>query len=208
MSDVSLTHTIDPPSVSTTEVQENFEDLRDGINNQFPVVEADIQSTNNPVFKTLLVANSVTQQSLAAGTYALGFGSQIDDPSPVSLGAEQIAVIYLDDADYAVSSLTAKLRVRAQVSTNGTVPAITFTFGLRPVTFSGAGDVLNATLGAVVASSTVAIASPPANTVTGGVSSEFNVPADGIYALGVLTSATLTNNATCLLSAQLQTRNT
>lgn len=219
MSDVSLPNTIAPPTVSTSEVQGNDEALRDFVNGSgwvdttkyedASVTDAKLASPNNSVYKTLLIARSVAAADVAAGTYALGEeGGALSDSTPISLvPAAPFATVYLDDADFTVASKTTKLRVRGIVRTNGTVPAITFTFGLYPVTWSGGADALVATLGTVVASSTAAIASPSANSATTAVSSDVNVPSDGDYCLGVVTSATLTNNSACLLSAQLQTRN-
>lgn len=206
MADVALSHTIAPPTVSTTEVQENFEALRDGINDHLPMTDADLASANNSVYKTLLSSGGVLSTDRIAGTYTFTeAGSLLASGSTV--GGNGLTAIYLDDADYSVGSLTAKLRMRAQVSTNATQPTLTFTVGLYPVTVTGAADAITATLGTVVSGSTVAIASPAASTVTSGVGSDFNIPADGLYVMGVVTSATLTNNNVSLVNMSLQTRN-
>lgn len=219
MSDVTLPNTIATGQQrSATKIQQNDEALRDFVNGTgwvetdklaaLAVTDAKIASANNSVYKTLLTAEGSMSSDMVAGTYAFIPGRSAMLASPVSIATTPIVARYLDDADFTVASLTTKLRVRLTVSTNGTVPALTFTAGLYPVTFSGAADVLTATLGAVVASSTAAIASPAANGTTVAVSSDVNVPADGLYAFGVVTSATLTNNAAVFLTAQLQTRNT
>jgi hypothetical protein len=114
--------------------------------------------------------------------------------------------LYLDNADYAISGRNTRLRLRGTVSSNATPPAITFTFGLYPVTASGAADTVIMTLGTVVASSTAAVASPAASETTAAVSSEFAVPSDGLYAFGVVTSAQLANNNSSYLTAELQQR--
>lgn len=115
--------------------------------------------------------------------------------------------IYFDDADYVISGKTLKMRLRAQVAVNATKAAIKFTFGLYPITVAGGSDILTMTLGSVVSSSTVEINEPAASTVSQGNSGDFTIPSDGAYALGVVTSATLTNLSAALVSAQLQVRN-
>lgn len=186
------------------------------------VADSNLVSPNNSAYRTLLTAGTTVTNSLGAGTYFLG-GQTVSSagtgllplPSPGSLTttvsaniyATAPALIYFDDADYTVGSLTQKLRVKCQVSANGTQPTITFTFGLYPVTFSGGSTTLTATLGTVIAGSTKAIASPAASSTTQGNSGDFTVPADGQYALGVVTNGTLTTSNASLLTAQLQTRN-
>lgn len=170
-------------------------------------------ASNNSVYKSLLSVSKAMRgpDGYVAGTYVLGGITPSLDPDPFEVvgSTQHLAFpgVYLDDADYAVAGLTAKLRVRAQVSTNGTVPALTFTVGLYPLTFTGGSGNLAATLGTVVAGSTVAIASPSASATTSGVSTAVNIPADGLYCLAVATSATLTTNTAVLVTAQLQTRN-
>lgn len=168
-------------------------------------------------YQNILQAQGIAQVDLSAGTYfVLNTPSQIVSHALVGSGSSMTFVasannsdialpaLYLDDADYSIPGRTTKLRVRAQVSTNATQPTITFTFGLYPVTFAGAADTLVPTLGTVVPGSTVAIASPAASTTTPGNSGDFTFPSDGLYALGVVTSAGLTNNNMSLLTAQLQ----
>ena len=136
-----------------------------------------------------------------AGTYFLN-GISTASPGNVEL----VTMFYFDDADYLVSSKTQKLRVRAQVLVNATAPAITYTVGLYPLTIAGLIDVLTPTLGTVVTGSTVALASPPASTVTQANSGDFTIPADGAYAFGVVMSATIANNSKVAFCAALQTR--
>lgn len=151
------------------------------------------------------VANTVlTADQVAATLILTGLGSVAPAQASGTAGSgSSTPLFYLDDADWGTLP---KLRLRAQVAANATAPGITFTFGLYPVTVAGGADVLTATLGAVVASSTVAIASPSASTVTQGVNSDFTFPTDGAYALGVVTSGTLANNSAVNLHAQLQVK--
>jgi hypothetical protein len=149
---------------------------------------------------------------LPAGTYFLTAGATnilSTAASPITLtsgNAVPIHPVYFDDADYLVAGLTQKLRIRAQAACNATKAAIKFTFGLYPITVAGGVDEMVVTAGTVVAGSTVEINEPAASTVTSGAGSDFTIPSDGLYGLAVVTSATLTNNSSVAVSAQLQTR--
>lgn len=170
------------------------------------VADVDLTSPNNSTYKTLLNVGSITTAGLVAGTYELFWGLLTVVSGGVGLGA--LPLIYFDDADYTVSGLTQKLRVSAQVLPNSVAPGtISFTFGLYPVTVAGAATAINYTLGTLVPSSTAVIANPTASTPARGVSSDFTVPADGYYALGVVTSATIAATSVQALNATLQVRN-
>lgn len=175
------------------------------------VTDAKLASPNNSTYKTILTANAWAGTDSPAATYPLAgalLSANSDSGSDFAVGPVLPPMIYFDDADYTVGSLTQKLRVRAQVNTNATAwSSVTATFGLYPVTFAGSADALTVTLGTVVSGSTVAIANPSASTTNQGNSGDLTIPSDGQYCLGVVTSATLTNNAAALLTAQLQTRN-
>lgn len=199
-----------------THVKQNFDDVvawangasltNANLTGAAGITDANLASPNNSVYKTLFDANSGVNPDKVAGTYLFQNSGLVTSPYTLSTGAAFVG-FYFDDADYTVGGKTTKLRVRGQVLTNGTIPAITFTFGLYPVAFSGAADTLTATLGAVVAGTTAAVASPSANGTANASSSDATIPSDGLYILGVVTSATLTNNAACALNAQLQVRN-
>lgn len=113
-------------------------------------------------------------------------------------------VIPFDPADYAVSGLTTRLRIRAAVVVDDTAPAITFTVGLYPITSVGAANSIRTTLGVVVTGSQAAVVSPPANQTTQAVSSDFTPPAAGIYSVGVLPSGSPAGSSGGLLYAALQ----
>lgn len=183
------------------------------------VTDTELASPNNSAYRNLLHASTLLENSsggsIPAGTYfmeGLGFrvasgnNTFINIPAtPVSLPTS-IPLIYLDDADYAVAGKTQKVRIRACVSTNATVPAVTITVGLYPVTFTGGSNLLVATLGTVVTGSTASFTSPSASASTTAVSTDVTVPADGAYTIGFVTSTTLTTNAALQLTAMLQTR--
>jgi hypothetical protein len=208
--------------VSDPSTQQNLENLR----KQFPVTGANVAtatiadtnlaSPNNSVYRTLLTAQTTIGQDAVAGTYLFlpGYHTATNyTSSPSGVGdligsATTMAILQLVAADYTVAGKSTKLRVRAQVSVNSTAPAITFTTGLYPVTVAGAADILIPTLGTVVAGTTVAIASPPLDTITSGASTDATFPTDGAFAFGVVTSGTIANNSAVQVSAQLQMRHT
>lgn len=197
-------------------------DIGDGI-----VTDAKLASPNNSTYKTIFHSQGALGSGMgaAARIYMLGtHGGQTSGSTAgdvmnytgygggnLEFAADHLdlfpEVFYFDDADYTVAGLTQKLRLRCQILANATAPAITYTFGLYPVSVAGGSNILNITFGSVVASSTSAIVSPSASTVTSAVNSDFTVPSDGGYALGVVTSGAMATNSAVLCAAQLQTRN-
>jgi hypothetical protein len=106
--------------------------------------------------------------------------------------ASSRAIFDLDPAYYAISGLTAYLRVVMRVSTNATAPAKNYTLGLYPATSAGATAATEptATAGTVVTGSTVTITTPAASSTTSAVGTDFACPAAGAYAMGVIISST------------------
>lgn len=72
MGDVALTHTIDPPQVTTTEVQENFEDLRDGFNARLNT--GDLTLANGAVSAAAKLADGVVSEDKLAAALAAVLG--------------------------------------------------------------------------------------------------------------------------------------
>jgi hypothetical protein len=223
MTDIVLPKLSQSGTNEWADVEDNDVAIRTVVNGQITngnlsgsagITDANLASPNNSVYRKIFHSSGMLGADAGAATYMLGsnasssslmLSSTIDvEPSD---GAERSPdLFYFDDADYTVAGLTRKLRLRAQVAANATQPVLTFTFGLYPITIAGSADKLTFSLGTVVASSTVAIASPAASTVTSGVNSDFTIPADGSYALGVVTSAGMTNNSAVAVYAQLQLR--
>lgn len=168
-------------------------------------------------YRTVFAADGWIGPDIGAATHLLGSqisgtlvsmmqstnGADLSDATPTP---RPPAIIYFDDADFTLSGLTPKLRVRFQVATNATAPAITFTAGLYPVTVAGGADAITYTAGTVVSGSTVAHATPSASTITAGTSGDFTVPSDGAFLLAVVTSGSIANNAVASCHAQLQVR--
>jgi hypothetical protein len=162
-------------------------------------------------YKTVQTASAIAADAYSAGTYFLAPGETGTDGlllSGATTNHQTPDVFYFDDADYAISGRTTKLRVRAQVLVNATAPAITFTFGLYPVTVGGGPAVVAFTAGTVVSGSTTAIASPGASAGSQANSGDFTIPSDGYHALCVALSGDPAANFRGLVSAQLQVRHT
>jgi hypothetical protein len=128
-------------------------------------------------------------------------------PAGTSLPNGHARFLMFDPADHAVSGLTTKLRIRAGIGVNNTAPGATFTIGLYPVTFAGADANLVPTLGTIVSGSGAALTTPAANAEVMAVSSEFDVPAAGLYMFAVdITGGTVAAACEAALRAVLQVR--
>lgn len=220
MTDVTLpTPEINSGTADWSDVFSNDKALREVVNGELDnsnlsgtagITDANLASPNNSAYRLVAASQQPIRTLKAAGTYFLGNLFE-----PLASGGEVIATseyranppyFYFDDADFAVAGKTLKMRLRAQAAVNATKPTIKFTFGLYPVTVAGGAGVLTVTLGTVVSGSTVEINEPAASTVSQANSGDFTVPVDGAYALGVVTSNTMTVNSAVLMSAQLQIR--
>jgi hypothetical protein len=123
-----------------------------------------------------------------------------------------IAIIQITGADYpTVNGVGTKLRISAQIHTNDVAPTGNFTFGLYPVTrpaSSGGAGQLIFTLGTVVSGSNGStFTTPAADSSLSSIGADFAIPADGMYCIGVVTTATIAASAFVGMRAQLQMRN-
>jgi hypothetical protein len=208
--------TADPQIKSDLETLNNLLDASNKIPGTSLAAEAKIADTqlispNNAAYRSLLKAYNFISFESAAGTYILGSGSATGAPKTsgsnlITSPAEVPPFFQFAKADYEVGGKTQKLRLRAQVTTNATKPTFKYTFGLYPFTTAGGGTELVVTLGTVVSGSTVEFNEPPPSTVTSKETSDFTIPADGAYCLGVVTSAKLNGGTAAMLGAELQTR--
>jgi hypothetical protein len=166
-----------------------------------------LASPNNSAYRTIYATSTQARSVWAAGTYWLAPSTGNPSLSGSSVeGGNTLPFFQFAKADYEVANKTQKLRLRAQIGANATKPTIKFTFGLYPVTVAGAAKNLAVTLGAAVSGSTLEFNEPAASTFTSKETSDFTIPADGVYAFGIVTSAEITVNAAVFLSTQLQTR--
>lgn len=162
------------------------------------------------VYKTFIRRNGAFPAASAV-SQLLGVSSVLATGGTLTAALGE-TIFYFDPADWTVGSpnaRTTQMRLRAECMIGGTAPAVTLTAGLYPVTFNTAGAAAfnTATLGTVVAGSTVAFASPGANTRTQSVSTVFTAPAAGWYAIGVAASAATAASSVSVIYAMLQQRN-
>lgn len=165
---------------------------------------------NNASYITILSAAGSHIAARVAGTYGMGYADPLAISGTGTLYA--LAVIAINSADYpTINGITTKLRIRGQIACNDVAPTGNFTFGLypitRPATSGGAG--LNIyTLGTVVSGSNGAtVSAPAADSHSNLVGADFALPANGLYVIGVVTTATVATSAHMHFTAQLQLRN-
>jgi len=163
----------------------------------------------NASYRVIAQASGSHIAAKVAGTYLMGDG----DPLAVSGTGTlyPIKIIHIAAADYpTVDGKTAKLKLKVNLAVNDVAPTGNYTFGLypitRPATSGGTGlDIYTA--GTVTASSTVLFTAPAVDSLQTGSSSDFALPADGFYAIGVLTTATVANSSHLHMAAYLMMRN-
>ena len=117
-----------------------------------------------------------------------------------------VPLIPFNPADYTLDGRTLKLRLEVISYVSGSLPSVTFTWGLYPVTVAGAADNLTPTLGTVTSGSTVARVNPNGSNIYRDVGSDFNGPTAGTYILGFTTTASLASNKVVQSDIRLQAR--
>lgn len=160
------------------------------------------------VYRTIIEPSGSHIAARVAGTYGFGHG----DPLAISGTGTlyPLDVVYLDSADYpSVGGLTPKLRLRVAVSVNDVAPTGNYTFGLYPVTrpaTSGGAGLNIYTLGTVVTGSTSTLTAPAADSINNVAGSDFALPANGFYVIGMVSTATVAASSHMHMSALLQLR--
>lgn len=196
-----------PNSTEDPKVKGSFETIRDALN---AVLNSDNTIMGQTMYRNILFGGATAASGIEAATYILANeGNTLikNETEPAEGVVRVIPIFYFDDADYLITGKTLKMRLRAQVTTNATKPTIKFTFGLYPLTTAGGTKKQKFTLGTVVSGSALEINEPALSTVTQAVTSDFTIPADGAFSLGVVLSGAMTVNSMALLAAQLQVRN-
>lgn len=161
-------------------------------------------------YRCLIDSSGHITAAAAAGTYGMPQGQALAISGTGT--AYALNALYIAAADYpAIGTLTAKLRIRVMLYCNDVAPGVTFTIGLHPITrpaTSGGLGLCIYTIGAAVASSTVAIATPAADSSNVAVTAaDIALPADGHYVIGVVTSGgALAASSHVHISAVLQLR--
>lgn len=197
----------DPITIAESQVTNLTTDL---------AAKADLTSVTafNALARNLVDSTGALGGSSAAATRLMG-----QDLTMAISGTNATAVaniIYLDTTEWpTIATLTAKVRIRAILTTNATAPGNgTYTFGLYPVTaVAGATGGITYTAGAVVTGTTVALGGSggsalAASTRFTGLSTEVAVPTTGYYAIGIVNSGSNAAASYIGLSAFLQLRYT
>ncbi len=173
-------------------------------------VYAPVASVPNASYRSLLDTTSSHIAARVAGTYWFGQGQPAGITGTGTLYAPNL--LYIDSADYpTLNGVAPKLRIRAQVYVNDVAPTGNFTLGLYPVTrpaTSGGAGLNIYTMGAVVTGSApTTLTTPAADSMNIIVGSDFALPANGHYVLGMVTTATVAASSHLHISAILQMRN-
>lgn len=132
--------------------------------------------------RTILRGAGCLAGSLGATTRLVGLNVIGAASSNITSG---IPVLYIASADFTATGLTPMLRTRLVAAANATAPGGTLTLGLYPVTTAGISGGITWTLGTVVTDSTAAIASLSGSARDHAESSDYALPSDGYYALGI-----------------------
>lgn len=169
------------------------------------------QAASYSNYRTLLQGAGSITAGVTANTFAIPHGEVIAVTGTGT--AYPIATIRIASADYPnIDGKTAKLRIRAQLYTNDVAPTGNFTFGLYPITrpaTSGGAGVAIYTLGTVVSGSNGAsFTTPAADGLLDAVGSDFSLPSDGHYCLGVVTTSTIAASAHVHMVVSLQIHHT
>lgn len=164
---------------------------------------------NNGSYRTVLSTYGSHIAAKVSGTYMMPYG----DPIAVSGTGTlyPIATLNIVGADWpTINGITPKLRTRMTVETNAVAPTGNFTMGLYPLTSSGgaAGLKTYATGTVVAGSTTPTVTAPAASSMQCVTGADFALPADGLYGLAVVTTATIATSALVHINGILQLRNT
>lgn len=193
---------------SMTDIQGSLNDVRTFLNS------GTIDETNVPnlsaafTYWKTIVWGSGLLTATAASTYFMPTGPTASVQT-LAGGVPAGWAFYINPADWLANSRTTKLRVRWTLNINAVAQTGSMTAGLYPITLpfggSSAQAPLVATVGTVVAGSTVSFVTPGANSYTVTESSEFNAPSAGVYIFGVGTT-TLAASSQHILTGHLQMR--
>jgi hypothetical protein len=180
--------------------------------NMLPAFAKDKVEPAFSAYKTILWGGGDATPAVVtgAGTYYL-FGGPVSSANSVVVGAGGLAAFafHLDPADVTASLRTNKLRLKVSCIVNAVAPATTLTVGLYPASTFGGGSGAQPTIasvGAVLAGSTVAFASPGASSVANQNSGDFNFPAAGHFVLMVAATGAMAANSQVQFMTQLQMR--
>lgn len=167
------------------------------------------------LWKTILFGAGCngTASDPPAGLYMLNIGQASVTDMILSGVVTSTAkpIIHIASTDYpTIGGLAPKLKLKAIMNVNDTAPTGNFVVGLYPITrpaTSGTSTGEIYTLGTVVSGSTVTFTAPAADSQTTADSTEFALPANGFYMLGVDTTATMAVSSVVQINAFLMHHN-
>lgn len=165
-------------------------------------------------YQNLVRGNGLIPTATSANTYYLmsGNGSIVNNTSGNTASSFVPAAIYISSADYpSVNGYAPKLRIRAMVATNAVAPTGRFTLGLHsmssPASAGSVGVRIWNISTALTGSTGATQNTPSANTIYNLTSSDFSLPADGLYCICITTTATTAANSYEEVVADLQIHN-
>lgn len=170
------------------------------------------------MYRQLILSNYNITAATAANTFYLVLNANVNSlgtntVTTSNTGATvQPAMVYIDSANFpTVMGVAPKLRIRGIVSCNDVAPTGNFTLGLYPITrpaASGGATVVAFTIGTVVTGSNGAtVSTPAADSMTHIVGSDFALPANGWYAICVVTTATAAVSSYTAIQGMLEWHN-
>lgn len=172
-------------------------------------LKAALSAIPNGSYRTISEASGSHIAGRVAGTYMMGAGDPLAATSTPGI-LYPLQLINLAGADYpTVGGLAPKLRIRATVAVNLIAPTSNFTVGLYPlISGTGATGLKTYSLSVLVSgSSTPTITAPAGASMTSVLGSDFALPSDGVYVLGVVTTATIATSSLVHVNAVLQMHN-
>lgn len=178
-----------------------FEGMNNKLNSSNLLEDTGLASPNNSAYRTIFSGGPNQQNGTVAASTRYFVATEKEIEATATNG--RALLFYFAKADYEVAGKTQKLRLRAQTITGTTAPAVTYTFGLYPLSSVSGGTF---TVGSVASGSTVAFATPSGNTLNQANSGDFTIPADGYYAVGIVISGSTAAGSANGFSFQLQTR--
>lgn len=154
-------------------------------------------------WRHVISASSFYGTAVAAQTQWMGPSGATVSSGNVSANA---AFMYIDPADFAVTSKTTEFRLRITGFTNTVAPVSSFTFQMAPInSVAGSAGALTLTLGAGTGS-TVVFTTPGASSRMQSVSTTFSLSANW-YAITAINSALTATNSASFWRADLQVHN-
>lgn len=196
------------PFTLTAGAAENVNQLNSNLSTITSLVNGNIDGANAPLlvsqYRTIVSTGSFFTGGTANGMYFATCDATFAGDGVASNGP---FVFYIDPADYAVTGLTTRYRLRVSTTTNGTAPVASFTYGLNPVTATSGTSTLAVVASTATASSTVTRTLPASGSRFTDTSSDFTAAAGG-YVFSVSSSATTNGFSGVGMHFALQVRNT